>query len=153
MPRCLVLLAHFAAPSTWTALGEYSSRAWSAIGPLVGVLVGALLGRSWDKRKWLKENVKQECQELLGAITKNATETLTGKEDIRNWKTSDSYLAAVQSFHTRIFIAVAVKKEGLFGRWVNTVQGFASGQDRRKFDNGIEEIREAIVHIAVRQSR
>jgi len=142
-------------PSTWKALGEYSGKAWSAVGPLVGVLVGALLARSWGRRRWLIENRKQECQELLGAITKSATQMLTSNEaggDIRSWESWDSYLGTVQSFHTRIFIAEDVDKEKLFDRWVPAVREFGSGHDRHKFDEAIEKICATIVRMAIRQN-
>jgi len=131
---------------TWKLIGEYSGKAWSAVGPLVGVLVGALLGRSWDRQKWLNDSVKQECQELLGAITKSATQILADGGR-KSW---DTYLDALTAFHTRIFIAEEVEKEKLLDLWARAVREFGEGRDRQKFDDAVEKIRAAIVRTAVR---
>jgi len=45
-----------------------ASKVWAALGPLVGVLVGAYLARSWDQRRWLLDNRKEEYRELLALI-------------------------------------------------------------------------------------
>jgi len=45
------------------------SKVWAALGPLVGVLVGAYLARSWDQRRWFLNNRKEEYRELLAALT------------------------------------------------------------------------------------
>lgn len=45
------------------------SKVWAALGPLVGVLVGAYLARSWDQRRWFLNNRKEEYRELLATLT------------------------------------------------------------------------------------
>ena len=53
----------------WTIAESLLAKFWAAAGPLVGVLLGALLGRSWDRRKWLNDNRKEEYRELITALT------------------------------------------------------------------------------------
>jgi len=64
-------------PST----AEGLKAVWASVGPLVGVLVGALLARSWDRRKWINENRKQEYRELLTTLTSVIDRT----SDLKNW--------------------------------------------------------------------
>ncbi len=45
------------------------SKVWATLGPLVGVLVGAYLARSWDQRRWFLNNRKEEYRELLATLT------------------------------------------------------------------------------------
>jgi hypothetical protein len=58
-------------PETWKMIGDYASKSWAAVGPLIGVLVGAYLtGR--QKRDWLADNKKEEYRELLSAMKKRS---------------------------------------------------------------------------------
>src|SRR5437899_7589534 len=60
-------------PETLKALGEGLKTAWASVGPLVGVIIGAMLTRAWDRRKWINENRKQEYRELLTTLTSACT--------------------------------------------------------------------------------
>jgi hypothetical protein len=57
-------------PETWKMIGDYASKSWAAVGPLIGVLVGAYLTGRRQKRDWLADNKKEEYRELLSAMTK-----------------------------------------------------------------------------------
>ena len=46
-------------------------RAWSGIGPLVGVAVGAWLTRSWQRKQWTLEAKRTEYRELIGTLSKS----------------------------------------------------------------------------------
>lgn len=54
-------------PST---LWDFFVRAWSAIGPLVGVLIGAWLARSWQQKQWLLDSKKAEYRELISTLSR-----------------------------------------------------------------------------------
>jgi len=43
---------------------------WAAIGPLVGIVIGHLLVRSWERRRWLADNTKEEYRRVLSAVEK-----------------------------------------------------------------------------------
>jgi len=60
-------------PETLKAIGDGLKTAWASVGPLVGVLIGAMLTRAWDRRKWINENRKQEYRELLTTLTSACT--------------------------------------------------------------------------------
>jgi hypothetical protein len=47
-------------PEKLKAIGDGLKTAWAPVGPLVSVIIGAMLARAWDRRKWINENRKQE---------------------------------------------------------------------------------------------
>jgi hypothetical protein len=60
-------------PATLKQLGEFAGRAWSAAGPLVGVLVGSWL-TTWTQRKhWLMDNKRAEYRKLLSTLSSCGT--------------------------------------------------------------------------------
>jgi hypothetical protein len=135
----------------YIALRDFTKYVWPAVGPLIGVLVGAYLAKSSDRKKWLSENRKQECQELLGAITACAVTILSDfsrTEDIQRFA---SYVKTIEVFHTRIFIAGDVEKEKLEERWAHAVHDFGLNWVRKSFDDALEGIRAKIIRIAMKQ--
>jgi len=43
---------------------------WAAVGPLVGILIGHYLVRSWQKRQWLADNQKEEYRKVLAGLNR-----------------------------------------------------------------------------------
>jgi len=121
------------------------------IGPLLGVLIGAYLTKSSDRKKWLNENRKQECQELLGAITACAVKLLSDFPQGYAIEEYGGYLKTIEVFHTRIFIAEEVEKEKLEERWTSAVDDFGTNWTKAKFDTALEEIRGKIIRIAMKK--
>jgi hypothetical protein len=134
----------------YIAARDFLKYVWPAVGPLIGVLVGAYLAKSSDRKKWLSENRKQECQELLGAITACAVKILSDfglAQDIEQYA---AYLKTIEVFHTRIFIAEEVEKEKLEERWAAAVHEFGLTWMKKNFDEALEEIRGKIIRIAMK---
>jgi hypothetical protein len=42
--------------------------AWAAVGPLVGVIIGAWLAARWQRKKWILENKASEYRGILDAL-------------------------------------------------------------------------------------
>lgn len=125
---------------------QTSFQAWGAIGPLVGVVVGALLTRSWERRKWVKDVRLQECRELLKATSDAATrimerQMLGGVSAEQVW---DLYLASVQVFQTRLFIAKEVENQKLLDIWAHAVHDYQEKHDRAKFDEQFETLKAGV---------
>src|SRR5438067_2224291 len=45
-------------------------KIWAAIGPLIGVLVGAWLTARWQRKRWIQDNKKAEYREVLDTLQK-----------------------------------------------------------------------------------
>ncbi len=100
----------------WITIAHYISVAWAAVGPIIGVLVGALLTRSWDKQKWMNDNRKEECRELLTAISEAAVLELKRILSVNSaglriesgaslQVVDEAYTNSLKVFQDRIFIA------------------------------------------------
>ena len=57
---------------------------WAAVGPLVGIAVGHYLVRSWERRRWLADNRKEEFKQVLVALNNVTCSSLTGMNEIVN---------------------------------------------------------------------
>lgn len=130
---------------------EYAKSVWLAIGSLVGVIVGAWLTRSWDREKWIKDNRKQECKELLAAISKAAT-LLFASRMVRDVDVAsrDAFLESLKVFSQSIFIARDVEYQQAFDLWKEAVHDYNTTLDHHKCDEKLEQIRTKIIAIATK---
>lgn len=139
-------------PETWKSIGAIAGKAWSLVGPLAGVLVGAWLARSWDRRKWVNDNRKGEYRELVTELT-TAAMALVSKyqvgpdfmSDADLQATADSYLEALRIIQDRIFIAHELEKMSVFDRWGESVKILTKNKDVRKFEDTFEDMKKEIV--------
>jgi hypothetical protein len=139
-------------PQTLTTIFDYAKGAWAALGPLIGVLVGAWLARSSDRKKWIKDNRTQECRELLAAVSHAATVILDvgmlgGPTPNERGK---AYLESMKVFKSRLFIAKEVEEYKLLDSWAHAVNDFTKSGDRHKFDDSFEVIIERLVEMATK---
>jgi hypothetical protein len=49
---------------TLETTGSLLGKTWGVVGPLVGVVIGVWLARSWQHKRWLLESKKAEYREL-----------------------------------------------------------------------------------------
>ena len=84
---------------------------WGAVGPMVGILVGHVLSRSWQQKEWILDRRKEEFRELVSALTAATVEFLVFHTS-RGTKTPqpmETWLAAqkvaYQTVADRIYIA------------------------------------------------
>lgn len=130
----------------------YLKGAWSALGPLAGVLIGAWLARSWDKRKWIDDNRKEECRELLTSVS-NAAFLILRKQaagGVSEFQVDEAFMAASKTFEDRIFIAGDIHRKALGAFWSEAASEFRRTGDAVKFDDAFTTIKKAIVAMALR---
>jgi hypothetical protein len=137
----------------YIAIWDFGKYVWPAVGPLVGVLIGAWLSRSWDKSKWERDNRKEECRELIKSISHAATEILDRGSGGTGKAAHEAYLDSLKTFHDRIFIADDVEKQNVYQEWVKAVLDLDMHNiDRQAFSDQVEVIREKIIKIALGKS-
>jgi len=103
---------------------------WSAIGPLVGILVGHVLTRSWQQKQWMLDRRKEEWRELLTTLTGSFVTIckLTGPmraldgDDMR--ALDEAQTVAQTTIRDRIFIAKEVKELKIYETWVTAARAF-----------------------------
>src|SRR5271167_4168174 len=100
-----------------------SFAAWAAIGPLVGLLVGHLLTRSWQRQQWLMDNKKQEYRELMSALTKNYgilaqyKAPMVALDGMTQRRIAEAEGEALQILRDRIFIRKEVEDANVQALW------------------------------------
>ena len=146
-------------PETLKSLGGYIGTLWGAIGPLIGVIVGALLARSWSLRQWNLENRRDECRELLKEITHTSTVLIELFDRVglnapeARQSAWAAYLESLKVLYGRIFIARDVEREKLDERWPHSVHDFASGQiNPQQFSDRVADIQASIVRMVMGRS-
>jgi hypothetical protein len=142
-------------PETLKALGEGLKTAWASVGPLVGVIIGAMLTRAWDRRKWINENRKQEYRELLTILTSAFTALVdTGQTIVQSPADQilvrDEYFKSLRVLQDRIFIAHEIGKLNLFDRWGTAMKDLQQTNNIGKFEDSFEAMRNEIVKQAMK---
>lgn len=142
-------------PETLKALGEGLKTAWASVGPLVGVIIGAMLTRAWDRRKWINENRKQEYRELLTTLTSASTALIDDAQvgvhsPAEQIAARDEYLKSVRVLQDRIFIANEISKMNLFDRWGTAMKDLQETRDFHKFEDSFEIMKNEIVKQAMK---
>jgi hypothetical protein len=142
-------------PETLKAIGDGLKTAWSSVGPLVGVIIGAMLTRAWDRRKWINENRKQEYRELLTALTNACTALIDNAQALVQSPAEqifarDEYFKSLRVLQDRIFIANEVSKMGLFDRWGMAIKDLLETKDLHKFEDSFEAMKNEIVKQAMK---
>jgi dihydroorotase-like cyclic amidohydrolase len=127
---------------------------WSAVGSVVCVVIGALLGSYLSSRgqrkQWIADNKKQEYRELLTTLTKAYQELAALNAPIVVWNKEDQqrYEEAIKRAETvildRIFISTEVAEMNLVKRWLEVLQDTTHDKVLLavRLNNMLEEIRE-----------
>lgn len=145
-------------PETWVVIAADIKSAWGALGPLAGVFIGAILSRSWDRRKWMNDNRKEECRELLTAITKTADAYVADYEmgDGFAGNTLDYYSESYLEFRKslvaiqdRIFISKELSEHKMFALWGDTIGDFIKTEDKEQFAKRLKLLKAMIMEIAM----
>jgi len=109
---------------------------WSALGPLIGVGLGAFFTRSWQRKQWVLENKKAEYRELLSVLSQTVHNYLNvwptpmdsnviTSEEMHKLMASDT--EARKTIGDRIFISNFIKREDIQSRWTIVVAGSRGG--------------------------
>lgn len=95
---------------------------WAAIGPLVGVIIGAWLASRWQRRQWIADNKAREYREILDALNVYRWRLVNYQaryggvyaevkpED--NLSLAEAQIALDNSFSDRIFVRETVVNSG-----------------------------------------
>jgi hypothetical protein len=143
-------------PETWKRLWDFAQPAWNVFGPFVGIGVGALLGRSWDRKTWLNDKRAEECKELVQAFA-HAVSCIFDVEHARQEKGVDlgqitradvAYNEALRTLKDRLFISRDIEYLKIGKAWVELVRGFYADHDHKKFQAGYEFLRDIVIRLA-----
>jgi hypothetical protein len=128
-------------------------------GTLCGTIVGNLFQTRGQHQQWRRDNIREECRELLGQLSVNLftfidwRKSIVGREVGPNAATvANQYSAAVldlhRNFRSRILIAEQLKKANIPNRWSAAVESFDG--DLRKLNAEFDKLTEEIVKIGLK---
>jgi hypothetical protein len=109
---------------TLETIGSFLGRAWSGLGPLLGVGIGAWLTRAWQRKQWELDSKKAEYRELISTLSQNIHAIATTHLDAERNATEeqkrsimDGYLAGMNSIEDRIFIDKKIRAAKIGELW------------------------------------
>jgi hypothetical protein len=137
-------------PETWKVIADYSSKAWSAVGPLIGVLVGGYIANRSQRRHWILDSKRLEFKELFATLTRSYTAIVNGYgpgshsgEDER--RAEVLRLEARNTILDRVVIGPEVKKMQLVEKWDRAAFQFVKDHEyiafARAFGKIMDELR------------
>ncbi len=114
---------------------------WNVIGPLVGVVIGALLtpwiSWRWQHRQWSMDNKKQEYRDLLDGLFQASEEIIRARPQA-SVGINDELLLAVwrgrRVIRDRIFVARAIQRHGITEEWdvIGKLAVWEAGEEKMK---------------------
>jgi hypothetical protein len=75
---------------------------WAVVWPLVGILLGHYLTRSWQRRQWIADNQKEEYRRLLVAL--NDLSIVFTVEPLPGQQVKDALHKLAEAVNTSLFI-------------------------------------------------
>jgi hypothetical protein len=116
-------------------------QVWAAIGPLVGVILGAWLTARWQRKKWILDNKTAEYRGILDALNSyrfmlidyhahyypGATGFLMKDKHDAQIALARANDAVTNGFADRIFTRMAVDQSGAREDWSTCAKMFSAG--------------------------
>jgi hypothetical protein len=132
---------------------------WAAVGPLVGLGFGTWLQARGQHQQWRRDNVRQECRELLGQLSVNLFAFIDWHRSVSSDRVgpqaaifakqySDAVLDLHRNFGSRILIAKEIRKARIQERWKTALDSYSKTPNR--LDDEYESIVEDIVNIGLK---
>lgn len=103
---------------------------WAAIGPLIGILIGQFIARSFQRRQWILDCRKAEFRELISALSDTIVHLMMftpvleaghGEKEFAEFLASEK--VAMRVLSDRIYIARDIKELNTTDRFLSAVQG------------------------------
>jgi hypothetical protein len=131
---------------------------WGVIAPLVGILVGHFLSRSWQREQWFRDKRHEDYQAVLSAIC--AAYMAIARVDMTSLTSlftpemlQEVEVIKADSFRTlrdRIFIAEELNYGGILVEWDTTLTNYAKHAiDERVFAGRFSELNDKLVRMAL----
>jgi heme exporter protein D len=130
------------------AARDFVKYVWPAVGPLVGVLVGAYIANRNQRRHWLADSKREEYREILAVMNKtagaiaNADFSATSAIDFRELVEVHPELltGVMEILGTRIFITRTLEKMKFQKRFVSACTNLGGGSGLGPFIEVIDQL-------------
>jgi hypothetical protein len=132
----------------------------AVVGTLGGVIIGQKMTRDAQHRYWLRDNVRQECRELLGqlsvclfALVDWTRSVRHGRDDAEHAAVTQQYRSSVVDLHrnlgSRFLIAHQIKTAQIKKRWGEARDNYLFDYDDQKLETAYEILVDDIVKIGL----
>ena len=128
---------------------------WGAIGPMIGIIVGHFLTRSWQQKQWMLDQRNEEWRELLTALSTSLRASLKiyparalSPEEQR--EIVEAQAECFRVIRDRVFTAADVKALNLENRWSDAVRHHQEPLDAPRLGKAYDGIRLEILGLATR---
>jgi hypothetical protein len=138
----------------------------AVVGTLGGVVIGQSMTSNAQQKQWRRDNVRQECRELLGQFSvsvfalvawlrylnpsyKNSTHDGDGEAIRRQY--SASVLDLHRNLGSRVLIAIQIKEAQIGARWKTAVEAFQSDDDEVALEAAYQGLVDDIVQIGLKE--
>jgi len=133
-------------PMTQAVL-HYVGPTWSAIGPLIGVLVGGWITTRTQRKHWILDNKKAEYSELISTIADSGSKLLVfwGMEPVvanpeEQFQIGETARKSVDVIYNRLFIANEILKLKIQDRWETAISKLRKTRDLDEFGKTMDGI-------------
>jgi len=143
-------------PETWKTIAHYTDKAWSAVGPLFGVLVGAWLATNNQRRLWVLDNKRAEYRKLMSTLSESATAFVfvygrdpSPAEGPARRAVDKAAQKSGSVIFNRLFIAKKIEELRLIDRWTDMTAAYRKDHDTAKFGKELKMLMHDIRTAAV----
>jgi hypothetical protein len=144
-------------PSTVALIGA----GVAVVGTLGGVIIGQTMTRDAQHKQWRRDNVRQECRELLGQLSVSLFALIDWTRSLRHGEIKDQRAAASQQYDTSVIdlhrklgscllIANEIKNTQIKKRWKDATDDYLFDYDDKKLDSAYESMVDDIVKIGLK---
>jgi hypothetical protein len=119
---------------------------WAVIGPIIGIVAGHLLTRSWQKKQWLMDNKRDEYRDVIrvlcGAIRPILHSSIPGALVTPEMQ-KERFIAETLSYEvlgSRLFISDNLEELHAPKRWGDMVTKFNNSRDSEEFSKGFKKL-------------
>jgi hypothetical protein len=127
------------------------SAIWPILGVLIGVLVGAYIADRIQKKQANSSSKKEEFRDLLTTLTQTArtiadfhgpNDSHSPEEERAYYEAKEKALIAIEN---RLFITTEIEKINLRSRWISAVHDVENGGHSDEFRRTVRQITRQII--------
>jgi hypothetical protein len=133
----------------------FTFAVFGAVGSLIGVIIGHLLTRSSERKRWRLDKEAEEYRDLLDALSAaylslGKIELARGTDRIRRTpEPLQEEDAAFRLLRDRMFVASKIRRGKILERWTEACKRFTGGQDTyTEFSTKYDAIADTIIRLA-----
>jgi hypothetical protein len=131
----------------------------TAGGAFIGIVIGQYLTRSWERVQSIATAKKEECREVLKALShctitflRSNTEAYKTADQVKR-EQDDAAAESLRAIWSCMFIAEELDALGIAPKWMELIEAYPKDHDRTKFANGAYALTLSVASMGVRSAQ